>query len=102
VKFRDQSFKTTIRQRALPDLTDDETQIYRTALSLFEDNWKGRPLRLIGVSMSGLVAGAGHQRALFESDEHRRQMTEAVDSLRDKFGDAALVRAGALQWGSDE
>jgi hypothetical protein len=29
-------------------------------------------------------------------------MTEAVDSLRDKFGDAAIVRAGALQWGRDE
>jgi DNA polymerase-4 len=102
VKFRDQSFKTTIRQRALPDLTDDETQIHRVASALFDENWDGRPLRLIGVSMSGLVAGAGKQHDLFQADAHRRKMTEAVDSLRDKFGDAALVRAGALQWGGDE
>jgi DNA polymerase-4 len=102
VKFRDASFKTTIRQRALPDLTADETQIHKVATALFDEHWDGRPLRLVGVSMSGLVSGAGHQRELFEADAHRRQMTEAVDSLRDKFGDSALVRAGALQWGNDE
>ena len=102
VKFRDQSFKTTIRQRALPELTDDETQIHKVSAALFDENWDGRPLRLIGVSMSGLVSGAGKQRELFEADAHRRKMTEAADSLRDKFGDAALVRAGALQWGNDE
>ncbi|HSQ59940.1 MAG TPA: DNA polymerase IV [Acidobacteriota bacterium] len=102
VKFRDASFKTIIRQRALPELTSDETQIHKVATALFEENWDGRPLRLIGVSMSGLVAGAGKQSELFDADAHRRKMTEAVDSLRDKFGDAALVRAGALQWGNDE
>jgi DNA polymerase-4 len=102
VKFRDQAFKTTIRQRALPELTDDETQIHKVANALFDENWDGRRIRLIGVSMSGLVSGAGKQRELFEADQHRRKMTEAVDSLRDKFGDTVLVRAGALQWGRDE
>ena len=102
VKYRDPSFKTMIRQRALPELTDDETQIHKVATALFDENWKGHPIRLIGVSMSGLVAGAGKQRELFDADIHRRKMTEAVDSLRDKFGDSALVRAGALQWGRDE
>lgn len=102
VKFRDAAFKTTIRQRALPDLTADETQIHKVASALFDEHWNGRPLRLVGVSMSGLVAGAGQQSELFQADSHRRQMTEAVDSLRDKFGDSSLVRAGALQWGKDE
>jgi DNA polymerase IV len=102
VKYRDPSFKTMIRQRALPELTSDETQIYKVASALFDENWDRRPIRLIGVSMSGLVSGAGKQRELFDADEHRRKMTEAVDSLRDKFGDTSLVRAGALQWGRDE
>ena len=102
VKFRDGSFKTTIRQRALPEVTDDETQIHKVACALFDEHWKGEPLRLLGVSMSGLVSGVGSQSELFNRDVHRRAMTEAVDSLRDKFGDTALVRAGALQWGRDE
>ncbi len=101
VKFRDASFQTTIRQRALPEITDDETQIYTVASALLDEHWDGRPLRLLGVSMSGLVAGAGSQHELFESDAHRKEMTEAVDALRDKFGDGAIVRAGALRWDSD-
>jgi DNA polymerase-4 len=102
VKFRDASFTTTIRQRALPDITDDETQIYKVASALLDEHWDGRPLRLLGVSMSGLVAGAGAQHEMFEADVHRSHMTAAVDALRNKFGDAAIVRAGALRWGSDE
>jgi hypothetical protein len=72
------------------------------ANALFDENWDGRPIRLIGVSLSSLVSGAEKQQELFDADQHRRKMTEAVDSIRDKFGDAAIVRAGALQWGNDE
>jgi len=97
VKFRNARFKTTIRQRAMADVTDDENVIYRTACGLLDENWSGAPLRLVGVSVSELVAAQGfHQHDLFVADEHRRKMTAAADSLRDKFGDAALVRAGAL------
>jgi len=97
VKFRDARFRTTIRQRALPSLIDGEHAIYKTASALLDGNWDGKPLRLIGVSVSGLAAAAGlHQRSLFEEDEHRRKMVAVVDSLRDRFGDGALVKAGVL------
>jgi DNA polymerase-4 len=100
LKFRDSKFKTLIRQRALPEVTDDETTIYRTASALLDEHWDGRTLRLIGVSVSGLLAAEGfRQHDLFSTDEHRRKMIETVDSLRDRFGDAALVRAGALHPG---
>ena len=98
VKFRDQKFRTMIRQRALPEITDDETQVHKTACALLDQYWDGRPLRLIGVSISGLVSAQGyHQQEIFSEDAHRRKMTEAIDSLRDKFGDAAIVRAGVLE-----
>jgi len=100
IKFRDARFKTLIRQRALPDVTDDETQIYKTACALLDEYWDGRPLRLIGVSMSSLVSASGlYQHNLFTEDEHRRKMSQASDSLRDRFGDGVLVRAGALDGG---
>lgn len=100
LKFRDSKFKTLIRQRALAEVTDDETTIYRTASALLDEYWDGRPLRLIGVSVSGLLSALGfHQHDLFSTDVHRRKMIEAVDSLRDRFGDASVMRAGALQRG---
>jgi DNA polymerase-4 len=98
VKLRDSKFRTTIRQRAVPNLMDDEDLIYKMSSALLDENWDGRPLRLVGVSVSGLVAsGKAEQPSLFDSDEHRRKMTVAVDSLRNRFGDASLVRAGALK-----
>ncbi|HEY3156646.1 MAG TPA: DNA polymerase IV [Candidatus Eisenbacteria bacterium] len=97
VKIRDAKFRTTIRQRALPSVIDDEHEIFHTASLLLEEHWDGRPLRLIGVSVSGLVSAEGHyQHSLFDQDEHRRKMLEAVDSLRDRFGEHALVKAGVL------
>lgn len=98
LKIRDSKFKTIIRQRAVPNLMNDEDLIYRTASALLDENWDGRPLRLLGVSVSSLVeSGCAEQPSLFDDDEHKRQMTEAVDSLRNKFGDASLVRAGVLE-----
>jgi nucleotidyltransferase/DNA polymerase involved in DNA repair len=98
LKLRDSKFKTTIRQRALPILMADEELIYKTASALLDENWDKRPVRLIGVSASGLVpSGQAEQPSLFDSDEHRRKMTEAADSIRNRFGDEALVRAGSLE-----
>jgi DNA polymerase-4 len=98
LKLRDSKFHTWTRQRALGFATDDESQIYRTALGLLDENWDGRPLRLIGVSMSQISnSGEALQPSLFDQDEHKRKMTVAVDSLRDRFGDTALMRAGALE-----
>lgn len=98
VKFRDVKFRTTIRQRALPAVVDDEHSIYKTAVALLDEHWNGRALRLIGVSVSGLVSAEGlYQHRLFDGEEHRRKMLEAVDSLRDRFGDHALVKAGVLR-----
>src|SRR5690242_12111725 len=74
VKIRDARFRTTIRQRALPGVVDDEHSIFHTATLLLDEHWDGRPLRLIGVSMSGLVSAEGHyQHSLFGVDEHRRK-----------------------------
>ena len=98
VKIRDARFRTVIRQRALPEVMDDEQQIFQTARLLLDEHWDGRPLRLIGVSVSGLVNAEGYyQQSLFAQDEHRRQMMEAVDELRDRFGEHALVKAGVLR-----
>jgi DNA polymerase-4 len=51
IKLRYADFETFTRQVALSVPTNDEREIYRTALSLFQRAWqRGRPVRLLGVA----------------------------------------------------
>ena len=50
------------------------------------------PVRLVGVSVSGVVEGA--QLGLFDSARAAR-LNAALDAVRERFGDTALDRASA-------
>lgn len=99
VKLRVAPFDTRSRQRTLADATDDDLTIYRTALGLLhdalaEDRAAGRtsPVRLVGVTASGLAAG--QQLGLFDHARVTR-LNAALDAVREKFGERALDRASA-------
>jgi len=94
-------FETRTRQRTLREPTDDDVTIYRIARQLLrdalaEDREGGRssPVRLVGVSVSGVTAG--QQLGLFDAARHAR-LNAALDAVRSRFGDAALDRASARE-----
>src|SRR2546430_12489971 len=89
------------RQRTLREPTDDDVTIYRIARQLLrdalaEDREGGRtsPVRLIGVSVSGVTPG--QQLGLFDAARHAR-LNAALDAVRSRFGDGALDRASARE-----
>ena len=99
VKLRVAPFDTRSRQHTLANATDDDLAIYHAARDLLrealgEDRAAGRtsPVRLVGVSLSGLEAG--RQLGLFEHARVTR-LNAALDAVRAKFGDKALDRASA-------
>lgn len=101
VKLRVAPFDTRSRQRTLANATDDDLAIYHAALDLLrdalgEDRAAGRtsPVRLVGVSLSGLEAG--RQLGLFEHARVTR-LNAALDAVRARFGDSALDRASAKE-----
>jgi DNA polymerase-4 len=97
VRLRDARFVTITRQRALAGHTDDHRLIFETARSLWRANWQGGPLRLLGVSVSALERrGENPQAELFEEDRREDRLTRALDRLRDRLGEAAVVPAGSL------
>ncbi len=66
VKFRWSDFTTFTRQRSLEVGTDEAATIFRLAEAIWRENWpEGRPMRLIGVGATSLVAAAGRQLGLF-------------------------------------
>jgi DNA polymerase-4 len=99
LKLRVAPFETRTRQRTLAVGTDDDLTIYRIGRQLLrealrEDRDAGRssPVRLIGISVSGLEAG--RQLGLFDHARTAR-LNAALDAVRSRFGDDALDRASA-------
>ncbi len=95
IKLRFSDFRTITRDRTLPDPTDSDLEIYRVAGELFT-NHKGRPpWRLVGLKVSGLVAG--EQLALFETPGTKMENLELVrDRLRDRYGEPVIRHARSL------
>lgn len=97
LKLRDHEFVNHVRQRSRAVATADHAQIYSLARALWHELWDGEPVRLIGVSVSGLTrAQASDQVELFATGEKGARLREALDRVRDKLGEASVVPAGTL------
>ncbi len=97
LKLRDHRFRTITRQRVLTPVTDDGARVFEVARALLHSNWRGTPVRLIGVSVAGLVQRPdAPQSELFETDDRARRLLEALDRVRDRLGESAVVPAGSL------
>ena len=53
--LKDNEFKVINRSKRLPELSNSFNDIYETALELLKENYDGRPIRLIGVTLQQLV-----------------------------------------------
>jgi DNA polymerase-4 len=98
LKLRWSDFTTLTRQVKVPQPTDQDGEIYRAAASLFDATWpKNKPVRLIGVGVSGLGAQQ-RQLELFDRGwEQDGRLMQAVDEIRARFGQQALQRAAHLR-----
>ena len=85
------------RAAALPLATDDGAELARAACELLGRAALAEPVRLVGVSASRLEAPGPEQLDLFGSRDHSRRvrLNRALDGIRERFGEAALRRAGA-------
>ena len=93
LKIRWPDFTTLTRQTTLPQPTDSDEEIIKTALKLLHDVRKPRQaVRLIGVGVSGLGAPI-RQLGLWDAgSEKTRKLQEVVDELQEKFGKGVIHR----------
>ena len=102
VKIRQADFTTFTRQCALRPPANGTETLYRTACRLLDD-WlaehPGLRVRLLGVGGSDLVRDA--QPDLFSTDNRAsaNELDQAVDRIRERFGNASLARARAMDSG---
>jgi DNA polymerase-4 len=96
VKIRYSDFQTQTLQRRIPYSAADH-DIIPIVTELFERIYNRRLLvRLIGVRLSELVNGH-HQIRLFDENERLLDLYKAMDKIRDRFGERAVIRAVGLQ-----
>jgi DNA polymerase-4 len=99
LKLRDHRFATHLRQRSIGRSTDDHARVFELARTLWRELWNGDPVRLLGVSVSGLErASGGSQVELFGVDDRATRLRAAMDRVRDQLGEAVLVPAGSLSY----
>jgi len=96
VKIRYSDFQTQTLQKKIPYTAADH-ELIPMVLGLFQRAFDRRLLvRLIGVRYSSLVSG-NHQLALFEDAIDYAALYTAIDQIRIRYGDRAVIKAIGMQ-----
>lgn len=94
-KIRYSDFQTYTKQKRIPYSSSDHT-ILPIVMDLYESLYQRRLLvRLIGVKFSHLVSG-GHQINLFEDNDKIMSLYQAMDKMRERYGDRKVIRAAGM------
>ncbi|MNH80982.1 DNA polymerase IV [compost metagenome] len=101
ITIRTPDMKTITRSQTLDRVTENMDDIYREACKLYRRHWKeDRPVRLLGITLQNLVPKEESALQLdlfdYEKQPKKEQLTKAMDMLRDKFGENAVLTAGML------
>jgi DNA polymerase IV len=98
IKVRMADFRTIGRSRTVPAPTDVAREIFATAWNLFEALGGVGPVRLIGVRVEGLSAGAGAPRQLTLGAPERgwREAEAAADAAAARYGRGIVGPASLL------
>lgn len=99
VSIVDYNFHGISHQRKLFTSTNITNEINKVAGSLFDEMWDGTPIRKLGVHTSQVIKNNGYrQMDLFTMNQYEKmeKLDRAVDSIRNKYGTNALMRATYL------
>jgi len=102
LKLRWSDFTTVTRQMTLTNPTDRDDEIFDCVVELFDKFWiKNKPVRLIGVGLTGFMEEPNRQLSLWDNPVEEKQADElqsTLDKLKDKFGDSMIKRASDLNY----
>ena len=102
LKLKSADFKIRTRARTLSEPTQLAKRIFAAARDLLEKEADGTPYRLIGVGLSSLcdATEADHGDLADTQVTRDKAREKAVDALRAKFGDGAIIRG--IVFGEDD
>lgn len=98
VNLTDADFRKISHQSSLPFRTNTTDIIYETARKLLRELWPDKPVRLIGVT-AGHAAEEEYQQLMLFPDERQeklKRLDAAMDAVRSRYGENAVMRARLL------
>lgn len=98
VKYRTLNFQNYSHQKKISESTDVTEEIFNIACELMRESWNGEALRLIGVALSDVDHDDFTQLSLFKDErkEKMKKLDSAMDSIRLKYGNDSVLRAGTM------
>ncbi|BAF59679.1 MAG: DNA polymerase IV [Pelotomaculum sp.] len=95
--LKDTDFLWLSRARTMNYPTASADEVYRVAVQLLHQHWPPwKPVRMVGVSLAGLVKNRAEQLDLFGEAERARRLHAACDRIKDRFGEHSILRAVSL------
>jgi len=103
IKIRYSDFSTITRQKMLQQPTNLDDEIFEAITELLRSNLTiGREVRLLGVAVTKLEEPAVQLSLWDNTAQKKTKLTEAIDSLKDKYGKQIIIRASAMKTGKKE
>lgn len=82
------------RSRTIEQPTSETMEIYRVCLELLEENYDGKTVRKITITLGNIVDDKEYQLNLFDINGwKKRELGYVVDRIRSRYGPASLLRA---------
>ncbi len=94
VRYAD--FATLSRQQVQGDYLAGSEDIYRASMQILDNLVLNQPVRLLGVRLSDLRFKTG-QLPLFPAERRQYLLTEARDSVNDRYGDFTVMFGSLLE-----
>ena len=84
------------RSKTIEEPTNDTMTLYAICKELLDTHFVGEPARQLSVRLSNVEQANSIQLDLFDTDKEKRQtLAHTVDTIRDKFGATAVLRAAS-------
>ena len=95
--YRNSMFQNYSRQTKLSSPTNTAQEVYKSVVNLLENTWKGEPIRLIGIRISGFKDRKDTQLTLFDetnvNNDNDNNIEQVLDEINNKFGRNCVIPA---------
>ncbi len=95
VSVKSNVFTNYSHQKKLSNPTDSTEEIFKLVKIIFNEMWRGEPIRLLGVRLTKLSDNAIYQKSLFDDEkiDKQRELDNTIDKIREKYGYLSIMRS---------